>query len=284
MVQQIHSNVFTRRVVSRIGAGVAALVVSLAGAFGAASQVSAASPIIYTEYPFTQSELTNWVPDRTAPSGGFSSVSYGGRSDVLKLGIDTTKASANPGFYHTEGLQRALPDGSVAIRADVYVPSSWEATKVRAGLWGVGVASDKSISSYPIIEFTTIGDGGYIGWRWWDGDNGGWTNLPGVSYKTDEWNKLAIAMNGNSFDFYVNGKWVANYASPDSVGLSAAILNSYNSADQSTNYDVYWSRFAAGYGSPATKAQCLQNGWVTYGFSNQGQCVRFVENGKDSRL
>lgn len=33
-----------------------------------------------------------------------------------------------------------------------------------------------------------------------------------------------------------------------------------------------------------TKADCKDGGWEAYGFANQGQCVRFVETGKDSRL
>jgi subtilisin-like proprotein convertase family protein len=34
---------------------------------------------------------------------------------------------------------------------------------------------------------------------------------------------------------------------------------------------------------PEVKDDCKKGGWVNYGFKNQGQCVRFVETGKDSR-
>jgi len=34
---------------------------------------------------------------------------------------------------------------------------------------------------------------------------------------------------------------------------------------------------------PVAKEDCLDGGWAAYGFDNQGQCVRFVETGKDSR-
>lgn len=34
---------------------------------------------------------------------------------------------------------------------------------------------------------------------------------------------------------------------------------------------------------PATKDECKDGGWEAFGFRNQGQCVRFVETGKDSR-
>ena len=34
---------------------------------------------------------------------------------------------------------------------------------------------------------------------------------------------------------------------------------------------------------PVTKDDCKNGGWEQYGFKNQGQCVRFIETGKDSR-
>jgi hypothetical protein len=34
---------------------------------------------------------------------------------------------------------------------------------------------------------------------------------------------------------------------------------------------------------PRNKDECKKGGWATFGFRNQGQCVRFVETGKDSR-
>ena len=34
---------------------------------------------------------------------------------------------------------------------------------------------------------------------------------------------------------------------------------------------------------PETKDECKKGGWEAFGFRNQGQCVRFIETGKDSR-
>lgn len=34
---------------------------------------------------------------------------------------------------------------------------------------------------------------------------------------------------------------------------------------------------------PTRKSDCMKGGWQAFGFKNQGQCVRFVETGKDSR-
>lgn len=35
--------------------------------------------------------------------------------------------------------------------------------------------------------------------------------------------------------------------------------------------------------SPEVKDDCKNGGWEMYGFKNQGQCIRFVNTGKDSR-
>lgn len=36
-------------------------------------------------------------------------------------------------------------------------------------------------------------------------------------------------------------------------------------------------------GDPSGKDECMKGGWVDFGFRNQGQCIRFVNTGKDSR-
>jgi hypothetical protein len=46
------------------------------------------------------------------------------------------------------------------------------------------------------------------------------------------------------------------------------------------NLKITYTGVAAG---PTTKDDCKKGGWETYGFKNQGQCVKFVETGKDSR-
>jgi len=108
--------------------------------------IAIAAPIISYAAPgsllpsFSQSEITtNWTPDRTAPSGGYGSVNYAGRNDVLEMNINTQARSQVDPFYYTEGLQRHL-DNVSSVRADLFVESSWitNNTKVRAGLWGVG--------------------------------------------------------------------------------------------------------------------------------------------------
>lgn len=47
------------------------------------------------------------------------------------------------------------------------------------------------------------------------------------------------------------------------------------------DWDFDWTRFYAE--QPETKTDCKRGGHADYGFRNQGQCIRYVNTGKDSR-
>jgi hypothetical protein len=36
--------------------------------------------------------------------------------------------------------------------------------------------------------------------------------------------------------------------------------------------------------TPTSKDQCRSGGWAVFAFQNQGQCMRYIETGKDDRL
>jgi hypothetical protein len=48
------------------------------------------------------------------------------------------------------------------------------------------------------------------------------------------------------------------------------------------DWDFDWVTFEA-LPDASTKDDCRTGGWEAYGFANQGQCIRFVETGQDSR-
>jgi hypothetical protein len=48
------------------------------------------------------------------------------------------------------------------------------------------------------------------------------------------------------------------------------------------DWDFDWTTFEVEC-NPETKADCKNGGWEAYGFRNQGQCIRYVNTGKDSR-
>lgn len=221
-----------------------------------------------TKQPFTPAELAaNWHPDRTTPSGGYSSVHFEHRANVLEMNVDNTKASTSGVFYQTEGLQRALPNVNT-VQADLYVDPAWlpgedsgPGKQVRAGLWGVaynsaGSGSTGNITAYPILEFTTVGAGGFTGWRVWDGVHGGWTNLPQVRYHVGEWNRIRLTFNVKTvkFDVYVNDRYVTSTAATDgtaagtTASIGAVILNQFNFAtgNHADDYSVRWCRLAYG--------------------------------------
>jgi hypothetical protein len=49
------------------------------------------------------------------------------------------------------------------------------------------------------------------------------------------------------------------------------------------DWDFDWTPFAVGANDPTTKDDCKNGGWELFGFRNQGQCIRFVNTGQDSR-
>ncbi len=256
-----------RRYSKKLTALVATLILlsnSLAGTLPFLRPETANAVTNYTEIPFTPSELSsNWTPDRTTPSGGYNSTSFGGRDDVLEMRIDTTNPSLTPGFYRTEGVQRQITD-SDTVKADLYVDSSWYSQDVRAGLWAVG-NDGSGITAYPIVEFIANNGGAYTGWRVWDGVNGGWTNSA-TAYNPNAWNTLEISLNKTTdqFDVLVNGSLITSNAGGGSTHIGAVILNSFNNAnnDISYNYASRWSKLTIGIDVPPTVEACLSTASV----------------------
>lgn len=266
---------------------------AIAAALGAVvglgvGMVSAASSIQFTSIPLSQTELTtNWHPDRTTPSGGFASVDFADRHDVLEMRVDPLLISSAGSFYRTEGLQR-LATGSAALSADLYVDPAWlEGAPVRAGLWGIG-QSPTDGANWPIIEFTTVGAGGFTGWRVYDTFWGTWTNLPSVEYEVGEWNTLQIRLDTTAqmFRFSVDGDEVLSLPAYDTADFSGVILNNRNfdpteGYGTPQSYDVHWSKFKLGVVGPplpTSKDDCKHGGWQQYGFASQHDCKAAVHS------
>jgi hypothetical protein len=59
--------------------------------------------------------------------------------------------------------------------------------------------------------------------------------------------------------------------------------NPLNPWSNQVAFGVYDLAFTATFSPPlpTSKAQCMNGGWKTYGFTNQGQCVSFVNTGKN---
>ena len=228
--------------------------------------------------PFTTAEISTWTADRTFPSGGVQSLSsFSGRTDVLKMSIDKDNRSSSPDrFYYTEGIQKQGSYGK-ELGVDMYVDSDWQEKSVRSGLWGVAADGANAITAYPIIEFSTKRSDNSTGWRYWTND--GWVNVS-TAYSFNQWASLYINITDTGIHLKINGTEVGVVPLDGTTQFNAVILNAYNYGPDAASYSTYWH---AGLSEVSKKEDCMSNGWKKYGFKNQGQCVRFIETGKDSR-
>jgi hypothetical protein len=225
---------------------------------------------------FTQDELdNNWVADRQFPSGGVESVSAYDRDDVAAISVIGEDQSTQGQFYYFEGIKK-VDDFGPAVRVDLYVPAEWAnpaTSPANVGFW----ASDDPITSYPIIVYrnSETVEAGFYTWTY-DWDAGAWVYvLSDVEVNYNGWNTLSIILSDteNVAEYFINGtKTGSVYNAGDNIGQ--VFLNHYN--DGVLDYTTYWHA-----GDP--KDVCKNGGWEDLGFKNQGQCIRFVNTGKDSR-
>lgn len=230
--------------------------------------------------PLTQTELdTNWQADRQFPSGGVTSVSAHGRDDVAEIGVVGDQRSTVSPFYYFEGIKKVGEFGT-AVQVDLFVPTEWEdagTSPLHVGFWSSDVDSAGDITAYPLVVFRN-GDTVEAGFYVYDTTSGDYL-ASGVAVEYGAWNTLSIALDEatETVAYAVNGQAAgSSYAGGDTIGQ--VFLNHYN--DGASDYTAHWH---AGIEEVDSKAQCVDGGWEDAGFRNQGQCVRFVTTGKDSR-
>lgn len=262
----------TRRTLAAVGA--------VAAAVALIATTALAAPIVgYTEIPLTQDELDdNWVVDRAVPSGGYESVTFEGRDDVLEMRVDPDNRSTISSFYYTEGLLRQTP-GATALRADLYVDPSWEGQDIRAGLWGVGHDELEVRTAFPIIEYHQDTSSGFAGWRVWDSSTGTWSTHGGTAGYGD-WATLEVVLDADNNQFIVSVDGVSQtIPGLDSVTLGEVIFNQFNYGPGTPTYQVHFSNFATGV-ALESKDDCKDGGYAAFGFANQGLCIASVVSDK----
>lgn len=233
---------------------------------------------------FTQAELDiNWVADRQFPSGDVESVSAHGRDDVAAIGVVGDEQNTNS-FRWFEGIKK-VDDFGPAVQVDLYVPSEWEdaeTSPANVGFW----ASDNPLTAYPLIVFRngeTVDAGFYTYDVVFDEDAQSWVGVyvpSGVDVIYDGWNTLSITLDTDAdlATYAINGQEAGTplYAAGDTIGQ--VFLNHYN--DGVLDYTAHWH---AGLEEIHSRDQCKDGSWEDAGFKNQGQCLRFVNTGQDSR-
>jgi hypothetical protein len=84
------------------------------------------------------------------------------------------------------------------------------------------------------------------------------------------------------FDVYDADVTVDFPLTPPTVGPDSNWPKNFSSWDYTTNAG-FMAQLTTLYAGPQSKDDCKNGGWEKYGFKNQGQCVRYVETGMDSR-
>lgn len=116
----------------------------------------------------------------------------------------------------------------------------------------------------------------------------------------DEWQNWENMESGNWWSSRTSGGLTAGAGGPPFYSIADVLTLQPNAVVQGIqlgigSYNPNWSVFADGMTfndttydfdvipNPETKDDCKNGGWAEYGFTNQGQCIRFVNTGKDSR-
>lgn len=199
----------------------------------------------------------NWVPDRAAPSGGYTVDVVNSR---VLLTVNQNLSSSDP-FKKTEGVSTSVAAGTTSLTGSFFIANDW-ATKsnLRVGLWGV---TDAPVS-WPIVEYAA-NVGGYTGWRVWNTVDGGWINVAAPT-NVGGTNTVEVLLNTvqNKFNFYVNNTNVGSYGANGTQSFTNVILNSYNIGTNNSvdNYVVDWRNLKAGV-APQTTACTPTTVWNT---------------------
>ncbi len=208
---------------------------------------------------------TGWSTDRYDPDSFTNVGTFEGRDNVLGIGIGPNGSVTNrggaysSGFYDTQGKGHPVNGAGAGdtISADLFVPREWDNAAngaARTDMWGTMSNTGGVIDYYPIIGFTNMGDGGFVGFRVWDsnldGGGGAWVDLTSAKYNLEGWNALSIQFTGTDFLFFLNGDQVYDMTNLQGTDLymSGVIMQAYNFDDATnwadavvTPYVAHWS-------------------------------------------
>ena len=137
-----------------------------------------------------------------------------------------------------------------------------------------------------------------------DGSSFNFINAPSA-IPLNEWTHIAGVRSSTELRLYVDGVLVVTtprtitqltnaepviiggeFSEPFGTAFKGLIdeVEIFNRALSASEIQAIFNAGSAGKcKDPQTKDDCKKGGWEQYGFKNQGQCVRFIETGKDSR-
>ncbi|MBS0362915.1 MAG: PEP-CTERM sorting domain-containing protein [Proteobacteria bacterium] len=199
-----------------------------------------------------------WYTDRFAPSGFATS----GGNLVESIAGRDLQADA---FYNTQGRAFDLgPTQSMSI--DVFVDGAFRGSNQRdAGFWGVADDNTNTISAYPIIELSDLGND--LVFRGWNSNDGTWTTIASADSLVGSWQTLTISLDTSTDTFtYSAGGSSLSLNAGGSTAINSVILQGYNAG---ANYNISWDNLASP-GVPEPAAWTL----MILGFGGIGATLR----------
>lgn len=201
-----------------------------------------------------------WYPDRYAPNSFTVTTAPATYATALKESISSADGaltrSPNDAFYNTQGRSLILPDGTLEISANLYIPASWADTHKRmAGLWAAGAKADGTISeTYPVLEFSSDDPAGGTNYQprfqGFDDQTDTWISLGlPTDFQYDQWYTLNIKIDPSTPQTtYTVADKQLNVSSADIQNLHHVILQGYNydpayplnAQNPGVDYDIYW--------------------------------------------
>lgn len=209
-------------------------------------------------------------------------------------------ANVTEGYTFFDGPRDTWP-GDWYAEVDVYLDPSWasgtgfdytvaaygsDGAHQRDYIFHVGVVdgtglvvngsnnTDFSFNEYKLLNEN---DGNYHVVQ-----NAGWYTLQHHFY--DDGGSLSVDLNlldSSGTTLFTATRSNVSDTIPAEVGGNGYGWFTYISVDGGINMDAL--ELILQVPEPETKNDCKKGGWEDYGFKNQGQCVRFVNTGKDSR-
>jgi hypothetical protein len=183
-----------------------------------------------------------WYTDRFNPAGFQTSggVLHETISGADHQAGDPDLAGGHYNFYNTQGRAFDLGVDVTSLSIDLQVSASYAGTNQRlAGLWGV--ANDgTSVSAYPIIELSDLGNS--LVFRGYDVTTDSWTNLAAATVGV---HTLGISLGVGGFSYSIDGTVFDTAPRDGSTSIGSVILQGYNTGN---SYDIAWDNLATASG------------------------------------
>jgi TolB protein len=206
-----------------------------------------------------------------AIAGTVTDADTGGPIEGAAVSVDGEEAvTGQNGTYRIDGLEAG--EHTVAAEAEGYQPAN-QAASVAVG---ETTTVDFALAPKPVEPPET----GSIAGTVTDADTGAPIEGAAVSVDGEE------AVTGQDGTYRIDGLEAGEHTvAAEAEGYQPANQAASVAAGETTTVDFALAskRAEPPADEPQTKHECMDESWEVYGFRNQGQCIRYVNTGKDGR-